>query len=206
MFLEKTWCTIHHRRMIDLYEKNVFYDSDCLVCFLAVGQCGILQQMFSKVIVPKVVSNEILKPFKTPPHIKANMNKLIGMDFVEVREMIVGSRVHNKYIEIKNNHQYMGDGEAAVLALTYENGGVIASNNLSDIRVFAEDNDLNFITTAFILAKAYEKGIKSRSELDMIWSDMLNEKRERSLPRGVKSFTEYYGGKYVMDNLYMKLE
>lgn len=128
------------------------------------------------------------------------------MKFVEVRQMTVGSKEHNKYVEIKNKHDFMGDGEAAVLALTYENGGVIASNNLSDVRGFAENNNLNLITTAFILAKAYEKGIKSRSELDTIWSNMLKEKRERSLPRGVKSFTEYYGGKYVIDSSYMKLE
>lgn len=59
--------------MINLYDKHAFYDTDCLVCFLAVGQCGILQQMFSKVIVSNVVLNEILKPPKTPPHIKANL-------------------------------------------------------------------------------------------------------------------------------------
>lgn len=192
--------------MINLYDKNAFYDTDCLACFLAVGQCGILQQMFSKVIVSNVVLNEILKPPKTPPHIKANLNKLIAMNFVDVKYMIVGSREHNKYVEIKNKFDFIGDGEAAVLALTYENGGVIASNNLWDVRGFAEDNDLNFVTTAFILAKAYENGIKSRSELDTIWSDMLKEKRGRSLPRGVKSFTEYYGGKYEIDSLYMKLE
>lgn len=67
--------------------KKMFFMTLIVWCvFLAVGQCGILQQMFSKVIVPKVISNEILKPFKTPPHIKANFKKLIGMDFVEVRE------------------------------------------------------------------------------------------------------------------------
>lgn len=140
--------------MINLYDKNAFYDTDCLVCFLAVGQCGILQQMFSKVIVSNVVLNEILKPPKTPPHIKANLNKLIAMNFVDVKHMIVGSREHNKYVEIKNKFDFIGDGEAAVLALTYENGGVIASNNLWDVRGFAEDNDLNFVTTSFILAKA----------------------------------------------------
>lgn len=48
----------------------------------------------------------------------------------------------------------MGDGEAAVIALTRENGGVIASNNLRDVKEYVEDYDLNLITTAFILAMA----------------------------------------------------
>ncbi|MBQ6813710.1 MAG: hypothetical protein IJP12_03635 [Methanobrevibacter sp.] len=32
------------------------------------------------------------------------------------------------------------------------------------------------------MAKAYEKGIKTRKELDEIWKDMLDNGRKRSLP------------------------
>lgn len=183
-----------------MYDGNVFYDSDCLVCFLAVKQCGILQELFSKVIVPLVVKNEILNP-ATPQYIKDNFKKLVELDFVEVKEMEMGSREHTRYIELKNNYEFMGNGEAAVIALTHENGGVIASNNLSDVRRYVEEYDLNLITTAFILAKAYEKGVKTRKELDGIWKDMIKNGRKRSLP--AKSFTQYYQGKYLDDMLYM---
>lgn len=43
-----------------MYKYDVFYDSDCLVCFLAVRECGILKQLFSKIIVPLVVKEEIM--------------------------------------------------------------------------------------------------------------------------------------------------
>ncbi len=56
-----------------LYEKDVFYDSDCLVCFLAVRQCGILQQLFSKVIVPLVVKRR----FWT--EVLSNILKIVSM-------------------------------------------------------------------------------------------------------------------------------
>lgn len=115
--------------------------------------------------------------------------------------MEMGSREHTRYIELKNNYEFMGNGEAAVIALTHENGGVIASNNLSDVRRYVEEYDLNLITTAFILAKAYEKGVKTRKELDGIWKDMIKNGRKRSLP--AKSFTQYYQGKYLDDMLYM---
>lgn len=186
--------------MIGLYEGNVFYDSDCLVCFLAVKQCEILQKLFSKVIVPLVVKHEILDP-STPQYIKDNFNRLIELDFVEVKEMELRSAEHERYIKLKHNYRFMGNGEAAVIAWTCENGGVIASNNLSDVRGFVEDYDLNLITTAFILAKAYEAGIKTRKELDDIWEDMIQNGRKRSLPS--KSFTQYYEGKYLDDMLYM---
>ena len=186
-----------------LYEKDVFYDSDCLVCFLAVRQCGILQQLFSKVIVPLVVKEEILDR-GTPQYIKDSFNDLIELDFVEIRELGVGSEEYDFYENIKKEYG-IGNGEAAVIALTHQNGGVIASNNLSDVCNPIEKYDLNLITTAFILAMAYENQIKSKEELDDIWKNMRLRGRKRSLPRGVNSFTQYYEEYYFKDMEFMGL-
>ena len=71
--------------MILLYELDVFYDSDCLICFLAVRQCKILQQLFSKVIVLLIVKQEISNR-GTPQYIKDNFHELVQLDFVEIRE------------------------------------------------------------------------------------------------------------------------
>ena len=190
--------------MMILFETDIFYDSDCLSCFLAVRECGILQKLFSKIIVPAVVAHEILKK-GTPQHIKDNFNDLVKSDFVEVRGMEVGSPEHEIFNDIKRDHEFMGDGEAAVIALTQENGGVIASNNLKDVKDYVDDYDLNLITTAFILAIAYENHLKTKEELDKIWKDMINNGRKRSLPRNVNSFTQYYDELYLDDMLFMKL-
>ncbi len=186
-----------------LYEKDVFYDSDCLVCFLAVRQCGILQQLFSKVIVPLVVKEEILDR-GTPQYIKDSFNDLIELDFVEIREMEILSNEYDFYDELKKEYPGVGDGEAAVIALVHENGGVIASNNLRDVRDPIEKYDLNWITAAYILAMAYENRIKSQEELDEIWQDMLQCGRKRSLPK-VNSFTQYYDSLYLHDMQFMGL-
>ena len=195
---------IRWRRMIILYEKDVFYDSDCLTCFLAVKECGILQQLFSKVIVPLVVKEEILHR-GTPQYIKDNFNELLLLDFVEIREMGIMSKEYDFYDELKKEYPGIGDGEAAVIALVHENGGVIASNNLRDVRDPIEKFDLNFITTAFILAMAYENQIKSREELDEIWQYMLKCGRKRSLPK-INSFTQYYDSLYLDDMQFMGLD
>lgn len=187
-----------------LFETDVFYDSDCLICFLAVKECGILQKLFSKIIVPLVVAHEILN-YATPQYIKDNFNKLVNLGFVQVRGMEVDSDEHDRFINIKKNYEFMGDGEAAVIALTQENGGVIASNNLSDIKDYVKDYDLNLITTAFILAIAYEKQIKTKDELDKIWTKMINNGRKRSLPHNISSFTQYYNELYLDDMLFMGL-
>ena len=99
----------------------------------------------------------------------------------------------------------MGDGEAAVIALTQENGGVIASNNLRDVKDYVKKHDLNLITTAFILALAYERQIKTKEELDEIWTNMIDNGRKRSLPRNINSFTQYYDELYFKDMRLMRL-
>ena len=133
------------------------------------------------------------------------MHNNVKLDFVEVRGMEVGSSEHELFNDIKRDYEFMGDGEAAVIALTQENGGVIASNNLRDVKDYVEDYDLNLITTAFILAIAYENHLKTKEELDKIWKDMVNNGRKRSLPRNVNSFTQYYDELYLDDMLFMGL-
>ncbi|MBQ6344647.1 MAG: hypothetical protein IJI96_00855 [Methanobrevibacter sp.] len=186
-----------------MYDERVFYDADCLVCFLVVGQCEILQKLFSKMIIPAVVENEILG-LRFNPKIQYNYNKLKKMGFVEVRAMVDGSKEHGRYLKLKKKYKFMGKGEAAVIALACEKGGIIASNNLLDVRGIVEDYGLNLITTSFILAKAYEEDVKTRAELDNIWKDMLREGRKRSLANA-RSFTEYYEGEYKTDSFYMKI-
>ena len=188
-----------------LFEKKIFYDTDCLSCFLAVNECGILQKLFSKIIIPTAVESEILDD-GTPKHIKNHFRKLVNLEFIEVQTMEIGSPEHELYNDIKKNHQFMGDGEAAVIALTRENGGVIASNNLKDVKKLVKDFDLNLITTAFILATAYEKCIKTSSELDEIWKRMIRNGRKRSLPNNIHSFTQYYDELYFKDTLDMRLD
>lgn len=113
------------------------------------------------------------------------------MDFVEVKHMQVGSKEHALYKRLQKKFKFLGKGESAVIAITCQCDGVIASNNLLDVMGLVEDYNLNLVTTAFILAKAYENGVKSRKELDGIWRDMVKNGRKRSLPHNIGSFSEY---------------
>lgn len=40
--------------------KPVFYDTDCLECFLFVDAGHILEELFSKIIIPEQVYSEIM--------------------------------------------------------------------------------------------------------------------------------------------------
>lgn len=52
--------------------KPVFYDTDCLECFLFVDAAYILENLFSKIIIPEQVHNEIMH-YKTPSVVKKEL-------------------------------------------------------------------------------------------------------------------------------------
>ena len=53
--------------------KPIFYDSDVLVCFLEINEYKFLQKLFSKIILPKKVYDELTRE-RTPKIIKNNLN------------------------------------------------------------------------------------------------------------------------------------
>ena len=59
-----------------LNSKPIFYDSDFLICFLEIGEVELLFNLFSKIIVPSPVYNELTTK-KSPSLVKNTLNKLI---------------------------------------------------------------------------------------------------------------------------------
>lgn len=106
MFSDRILFIILKKGGIFLINKPVFYDTDCLACFLIIGECSILIQMFSKIIITEPVHRELFNE-STPPIIKNNLRVLIGRGgFVEVKEMsilllyIIVIRILNKVLGV----------------------------------------------------------------------------------------------------------
>lgn len=55
--------------------KPVFYDTDCLECFLFVDAGHILEKLFTKIVIPEQVYAELMDD-NTPPIVKTNFKKL----------------------------------------------------------------------------------------------------------------------------------
>ena len=185
--------------MICLSNDDVFYDTDCLSSFLIVNQTDILEKLFSNIIVPKNVRDELMH-VATPPSIKNRYKNLEDKGFIIVNDLKVGSDEFKLYEKLINSHIFdykkpIGDGEAASISLAFIKGGILASNNINDVYPYVKRFDLKWISTSFILAKAYEKGIMTIEDLDKIYIEM--KKRKRKLPSN--SFTDYYFGKYLQD-------
>ena len=125
-----------------MVDKPIFYDSDVLICFLAINQSDILKNLFSKVIVPEPVYIELIN-ITVYQNIKQNLNFLMQENFVEIAEVDFASPEGNVYNMIRRGFwsggNWIGRGESASMALAIENKGIVASNNLSDVQEICDD-------------------------------------------------------------------
>ena len=178
--------------------KPVFYDTDCLECFLFVDAGHILEKLFTKIVIPEQVYMELMDN-NTPPIVKTNFNKLKD-GFVETREIPFMSQEYTTYNLIKKGFwsqtgKCCGDGESAAMALAHLNNGIVASNNLSDVEEYIGSLDIELITSSMILSKAVEKNIVSENTANILWKGMVDE--DIYLPRD--SFMDYYNELYESD-------
>lgn len=70
--------------------KPIFYDYDVLICFLEINRQEILKKLFSKVVIPEKVYNELTRK-KSPQIVKNNLKLLINEGFVEIEKIEFGT-------------------------------------------------------------------------------------------------------------------
>ena len=178
--------------------KPVFYDTDCLECFLFVDAGHILEELFSKIIIPEQVYSEIMAE-NTPAIVKKNFKNLTNR-FVEIKEISFLSQEYTTYNLIKKGlwsktGKICGSGESAAITLAHLNNGLVASNNLSDVEEYIESLDIELITSSMILSKAVERDIISKESADDLWKGMIN--KGIKLPK--ESFSDYFDELYETD-------
>ena len=178
--------------------KPVFYDTDCLECFLFVDAGHILEELFSKIIIPEQAYSEIMAE-NTPAIVKKNFKNLKNR-FVEIKEISFLSQEYTTYNLIKKGlwsktGKICGSGESAAITLAHLNNGLVASNNLSDVEEYIESLDIELITSSMILSKAVERDIISKESADDLWKGMIN--KGIKLPK--ESFSDYFDELYETD-------
>ena len=84
-------------------------------------------------------------------------------------------------------HLIIGRGEASAIALAKVRGGVVASNNLRDVKSYVEEFGVELITTGDILKEALNRELITEAEGNSLWQNMLRKRRKL----GYASFSEY---------------
>lgn len=173
-----------------------FYDSDCISSFLRIDKSYLLKKLFSQIYVPKQVYDEITTP-DSYWFVKKNAERLKREGFLKI------IFIENNYKSLKDYNNMIkgkygrpiGKGEAAALSLAISKKGIVASNNLKDVKQIAQRKKIPLITSSIILTALYENGMLSDDEIENIWLEM--KKRNTKLPS--ESFKKYYDNLFKQD-------
>ena len=183
---------------MDLTNKKVFGDTDCLSSFLFLDEFTLLESLLDGIVIPDAVYQE-LTANGTPAQIVNNLELLMEKKFIKVQDIDLRSSEHQWYDEIRAEYHMnkgfpIGEGEAQAMALAIPNGGILASNNLSDVDYFVNKYHLPLLTSAFIIGVSVDKDYLSYDEAELTWKKMENNRI-----RMPGSFESYYEGQYLKD-------
>lgn len=169
---------------------KIFFDTDCLSAFLWVNNENLLVKLYGcRIVLPQQVYAELSHP--RIPQLKSKIDALKQNGDIKVESIEVNTEEYYLYNRLINNPEkgfkVIGRGEAAAIAFAKVRGGVLASNNMKDIRMYVEKYDLEHFTTGDILWDALNHGYITEEEGNNIWNKMLAKRR--MLP--CESFTNF---------------
>jgi len=171
-----------------------FFDTDCLSAFLWVRNENLLIKLYGgKIILPEQVYSELSHP--RIPHLKTRTDTLKNNGDIAIENIEFDTEEYRIYYKLTRNpdkgFKAIGKGEAAAIALARIKGGVLASNNMRDIRQYVEEYGLEHITTGDILSEALNKQYITEDEGNAIWANMIA--KNRKLPNN--TFTDFLNNK-----------
>lgn len=170
----------------------VFFDTDCLCSFIwAKGEDVLFRCLDgADLVLPDQVYDEISRV--------AYLKQRVDFHMREGRLRKEGISLNGDdlslYLELTSGFRFfpvIGRGEAAGIVLAKRRDGILASNNLRDVKQYVEKFGLKHISTAEILYLAVRKRVITFEEACQSWSVMLSKRRK--LP--FMTFAEY--SKYV---------
>ena len=169
-----------------------FFDTDCLSSFLWVKEESIILNIFAgRIVIPKVVMDEL----SAVGHLYAKLQNYINSGRVDVEDIAVGDEAYVYYekftLDPDEGYRTIGNGEAAALALAKTKKGIVASNNLRDVKKYVEALGIKHITTADILDEALRRGLIDEAKGNQIWAKMIAKRRK--LP--TNTFSDYLRNK-----------
>lgn len=170
--------------------ETLFFDTDCLSSFLWVGREDIiLLRYHGRIVIPQFVYDEFCRP--GVQHLCRKLDNMLSAKAVIRMEIMQGTAEAKLFRCLTKTPDQgrpaIGKGEASALVLAKAHGGIIASNNLRDIKAYATEFGIPILTTADIMVEAFTDYFITQEVGDAIWKDMLLKRRK--LPAG--SFSDY---------------
>jgi len=162
-----------------MIRKVVICDTDFLSTFLCVDRFDIILKTISgTILIPQIVYDELKRiesssnrPLKW---ILEKMDSAIKKKQVHVVDFEIGSPEFAEFKKLTSPPMPIGKGEAMAIAFAKSNTGILASNNLKDIKRFVTAGDILNITSDDLLCLFYNKykGETTPEEIESIRETM----------------------------------
>ena len=172
-----------------MINKITIYDTDCLSAFVGIDRTDILRELFNQIIIPEQVYREFDRPHIQ--NLKLKVDELIKNKFIIKEDIEPGSEEYDIFVGFTNGYRSdkdLGKGESAAISLAMKYNGIIASNNLKDVKSVVKEYNLHHITSSDILYLAFKFEIIAIDELEEIWIKMLNN--GILIPKSFLDYTE----------------
>jgi len=162
------------------HSKKILLDADVIIHFIKGERIGILNKIFpNKLYILDVVFSEVFQGAQRPM-----VENLIRMRIIEELSFDNDLVVLKEYARLKKIYD---NGESACMAYCKCHNDVLASSNLSDVKLYCEENNIQYLTTMDFIHQAYIDELMDEAECDYF---IYNVKSKGSkLP--VNSIKEY---------------
>ena len=149
-------------------KRKILLDADVVIHFVNGGNFILLPTLFKeeKVILDKVC-NELLKR----RDLRQFYDNVVAYGLIKEITFDGDMEIIKEYARLKKK---FGDGESACMAYCKYNKDILASSNLSDIKEYCEENDIEYITTMGFLYEAYQTKVLTEKECDTFIANVLN--------------------------------
>ena len=166
-------------------KRKILLDADVVIHFVNGENFILLPSLFEE---EKVILDKVCNELRKRRDLQQFYDNVIAFGFIKEITFDGDLEIIKEYARLKKKY---GDGESACMAYCKYNKDILASSNLSDIKEYCEENDIEYITTMGFLCEAYQKDKLTEKECDEFISKVLASGSK--LP--VKTMKEY------LDNL-----
>ena len=141
------------------HSKKILLDADVIIHFIKGEQIGILNKIFpNKLYILDVVFSEVFQGAQRPM-----VENLIRMRIIEELSFDNDLIVLKEYARLKKTYD---NGESACMAYCKYHNDVLASSNLSDVKLYCEENKIQYLTTMDFIHQAYIDELMDEAECD----------------------------------------
>lgn len=164
-------------------EPPILLDTDFVSSFAWVDRLDIIEGLYSKRMV---VLEEVMEELDRVRHLADRVCFSVMKGHMRRVDMLSDSPEAGDYVRLHDSGRF-GSGEAACMAYLLHHDGVLASNNLRDVKAFCAGHGFPLFTTADVLVRACRDGCLGVEDAEVVWQKMLT--RRCRLPKA--TFCEY---------------